>query len=155
MSLVERTLDSGLIVAQAAAITPRSSANSRSATRCSRCRGGRRRRTAASSGRSCGTPARTGRRTPCACGCRERGEPYPLSSGILDLVDRLDRNTRHGHVGEDEINAARDRELERQKARDREAIVDDHLFKHGRPLLPRSQSLRMARDKQRAKGRKV
>jgi hypothetical protein len=85
----------------------------------------------------------------------ESGEPYPLSSGLLDLVDRLDRNTRHGHHGEDELNAARNRELDRQVERDRQAIVDDHLFKHGRPLLPRSQSLRMSRDKQRAKGRKV
>jgi len=85
----------------------------------------------------------------------ERGEPFPLSSGILDLVDRLDRNSRHGHVSEDEINAARDRELERQVERDREALTDDWVFKHGRPVLPRSQSLRMARDKQRARGRKV
>jgi hypothetical protein len=85
----------------------------------------------------------------------EQGEPFPLSSGLLDLVDRLDRNTRHGHHGEDEMNEARNRELDRQVERDREAIVEDHLFKHGRPLLPRSQSLRMSRDRQRAKGRKV
>jgi hypothetical protein len=85
----------------------------------------------------------------------ERGEPFPLSSGILDLVDRLDRNTRHGHHGEDELNAARERELARQDARDREALTDDWTFKHGRPVLPRSQSLRMARDKQRARGKKV
>lgn len=81
-----------------------------------------------------------------------QGEPYPLSSGILNMVDGLDRNTRSRHVGEDEINAARDREIERQKERDREAIVDDHVFRHGRPVLHRSQSLRMSRDKQRAKG---
>jgi hypothetical protein len=85
----------------------------------------------------------------------ERGEPYPLSSGILDGLDRLDRNTRAVHVGEDEINAARDRELAEQDVRDREALVDDWTFKHGRPVLPRSQSLRMSRDKQRARGKKV
>ena len=85
----------------------------------------------------------------------ESGEPYPLSSGLLDLVDRLDRNHRGGHLGEDEINAARDRELGRQLERDRVALIEDYLFKHGHPVLPRSQSLRMSRDRQRARGKKV
>ena len=85
----------------------------------------------------------------------ERGEPYPLSSGILDLVDRLDRNTRSAYVGEDELNARLERSRAAQVNRDNEALVDDWVFKHGRPVLPRSQSLRMARDKQRARGKKV
>ena len=85
----------------------------------------------------------------------ERGDPFPLSSGLLDLVDRLDRNTRHGHVGEDEFNARLERERAAQVTRDNEAIADDHVFKHGRPVLPRSQGLRMARDRQRARGKKV
>jgi hypothetical protein len=84
----------------------------------------------------------------------DRGEPYPLSSGILDMVDRLDKNTRHEHVSEDELNARRAREAAKQADRDREALIDDHLFKHGIPVLPRSQSLRMARDKRRARGEK-
>jgi hypothetical protein len=85
----------------------------------------------------------------------ERGEPYPLSSGILDMVDRLDRNTRHQHRTEDDLNAARERERQKDLERASEGIRDNTTFKHGRPVLPRSQSLRMARDKQRAKGKKV
>ena len=85
----------------------------------------------------------------------ERGEPYPLSSGLLNMVDRLDRNTRAVHLGEDEINAARDRELERQRQRDNEALLDDYLFKHGHPVTPRGVWLRIHRDKQRARGKKV
>jgi len=83
----------------------------------------------------------------------ERGEPYPLSSGILGLVDRLDRNTRHGHVGEDEINAARNRELDRQIERDRDAILDDNTFKHGRPVLPRTPGLVASRRRNRREGK--
>ena len=33
----------------------------------------------------------------------ESGEPYPLSSGLLDLVDRLDRNSRHRYLDEDAL----------------------------------------------------
>lgn len=85
----------------------------------------------------------------------DRGEPYPLSSGLLDLVDRLDRNTRGAAVGEDELNARLEAERRKQDERDGEGIIDNTTFKHGRPVLPRSQSLRMSRDKQRAKGKKV
>ena len=84
----------------------------------------------------------------------ESGEPYPLSSGLLDLVDRLDRNTRHVHVGADEANERRRLEIARQLERDNEALRDDWDFKHGRPVLPRSQALRISRDKRRAKGEK-
>jgi len=84
----------------------------------------------------------------------ERGEPYPLSSGLLDLVDRLDRNKRGLHASEDEREQARKLEFQRQQERDNEALADDWNPKHGRPVLPRSQSLRMARDRRRAKGEK-
>jgi hypothetical protein len=84
----------------------------------------------------------------------ESGEPYPLSSGLLDLVDRLDRNSRHRHAGEDELERQRQVSRDRQVERENEALRDDWNPKHGRPLLPRSQSLRMARDKRRAKGEK-
>jgi hypothetical protein len=82
------------------------------------------------------------------------GEPYPLSSGLLDLVDRLDRNTRAVYAGEDELERARKIARDRQIERDNEALADDWQFKHGRPVLPRSRSLRMARDRRRAKGEK-
>jgi hypothetical protein len=84
----------------------------------------------------------------------ESGEPYPLSSGLLDLVDRLDRNTRHRHADEDELERARRKERDKQLERDNEALADDWNFRHGRPVLPRSQSLRMARDKRRGRGEK-
>ena len=85
----------------------------------------------------------------------DRGEPYPLSSGLLDLVDRLDRNSRAVYASEDELEQQRRRARDRQVARDNDALADDWNPRHGRPVLPRSQSLRMARDKQRARGKKV
>ena len=84
----------------------------------------------------------------------ESGEPYPLSSGLLDLVDRLDRNSRHRHVDDDEFERRRVAARDRQVERDNEALRNDWNPRHGRPVLPRSQSLRMARDKRRAKGEK-
>jgi hypothetical protein len=82
------------------------------------------------------------------------GEPYPLSSGLLSLVDRLDRNTRAVYASEDELERAREKAREKQISRANEALADDWNPKHGRPVLPRSRSLRMARDKRRAKGEK-
>jgi hypothetical protein len=84
----------------------------------------------------------------------EGGEPLPLSSGLLDLVDRLDRNSRHRHRDEDELNESRRLELAKQQQRDNEGIADNWNPSHGRTVLPRSVSLRMARDKRRAKGEK-
>lgn len=84
----------------------------------------------------------------------ERGEPYPLSSAILDLVDRLDKNTRSTYRSEDELNAELAQERAKQQARDNEAMQGDHIFLHGRPVLPRSQALRMSRDRRRARGEK-
>jgi hypothetical protein len=85
----------------------------------------------------------------------ERGEPYPLSSGILEMVDRLDRNTRSVVVNADDLNAAVDRERAERVNRENQAIREDHEFPHGHPVTPRGQWLRMSRDKQRAKGKKV
>lgn len=87
----------------------------------------------------------------------DRGEPFPLSSGILDLVDRLDKNSRHHYADEDERNEGRRREREKQNARDREALLSDYKTVMGpghAGLLPRGQSLRRARDKRRNRGEK-
>jgi hypothetical protein len=92
--------------------------------------------------------------TLCIWQAEEGGEPYPLSSALLDLVDRLDRNTRFHYAGEDELERQRQVSRDRQVERDNEALRDDWNPRHGRPVLPRSQSLRMARDKRRAKGEK-
>lgn len=84
----------------------------------------------------------------------DRGEPFPLSSGLLNMVDRLDRNTPARVLSDDELNDRHRRELGRQRERDNEALRGDHLFPHGHAVLPRSQSLRMSRDKRRARGEK-
>jgi hypothetical protein len=52
------------------------------------------------------------------------------------------------------LNTARKARLARQLERNNEALADDWNPKHGRPVLPRGQSLRLARDKRRAKGEK-
>jgi len=88
-----------------------------------------------------------GPETICFWQPEEGGEPYPLSSALLDLVDRLDRNSRGVYAGADELDARRRAELARQIERDNEALADDWNPKHGRPVLPRSRSLQMARAK--------
>lgn len=85
----------------------------------------------------------------------DRGEPYPLSSGLLEKLDKLDKNTRSVYVSDDELNR-RKRETEtRGKQAAYEDLADDWASKNGRPVLPRSQSLRRARDKQRARGKNI
>lgn len=84
----------------------------------------------------------------------DRGEPFPLSSGLLDLVDKLDRNTRYEYLNEDQREQRRREQVEKE-IRQRDAdLIDDWTPRHGRPVLPRSQSLRMARDKRRGRGEK-
>lgn len=85
----------------------------------------------------------------------DQGDPMPLTEGLLDLVRRLDRNSRGDYVDPDEKNRRLKDLLDKEWDRDAEAIQQDWLMPHGRPVLPRSQSLRRSRDKQRAKGKKV
>jgi hypothetical protein len=85
----------------------------------------------------------------------DRGEPLPLSSGILDLVDKLDRNSRAAYVDADELNRRQKETEQRKWEADQENITEDWLMKHGRPILPRSQGLRRARDKRRARGENI
>jgi len=82
------------------------------------------------------------------------GEPYPLSSGILDGFDRHDRNnTRSDYQSEDELNAQREQARQRQQERDDEALRDDWIPKHGRPLLPRTPGLVASRRRARRDGK--
>lgn len=85
----------------------------------------------------------------------EAGNPLPLSSGILDLVKQLDPNTRSVYLDEDAREQQRREETEKTADQRAEDLIDDHIWKHGRPVLPRSVSLRMARDKRRARGENV
>jgi hypothetical protein len=85
----------------------------------------------------------------------QSGEPLPLSSRLVDLVRSLDKNSRVAYVDADGKNAQFEEQRERDNARDEEALIADWRMPHGRPVLPRSQSLRRSRDKQRAKGKKL
>jgi hypothetical protein len=85
----------------------------------------------------------------------EQGEPLPLSSRLVDEVVRHDRNTRGRTLDADVKNAMQKAEEAKQWDRDQEALIDDWSMKHGRPILPRSQSLRRARDKRRARGENI
>jgi hypothetical protein len=84
------------------------------------------------------------------------GTPLPLSHRLVDMVKGLDRNSRAPVADADTLNARRKERAEKEVQRHNQDLIDDHLPRVGRsPVLHRSQSLRMARDKQRAKGRKV
>jgi hypothetical protein len=83
------------------------------------------------------------------------GDPLPLSSRMMDMVRLHDRNTRGRALDADVANAAKHEQDARDWDAQVEAATGDWAAKHGRPVLPRSTSLRMSRDKQRAKGKKV
>jgi hypothetical protein len=78
------------------------------------------------------------------------GEPYPLSSRLLDEVKRLDRNSRGAgdYVDVDERNARAKAELREHADKQGEELFDDWRKREGRSaLLPRGVSLRRARSK--------
>jgi hypothetical protein len=82
------------------------------------------------------------------------GVPLPLSSNLLELVQLHDRNTIGKQGDPDVANAQLKASIAKRKADDAEAIIGD--WEHaGTTVLPRSQALRMSRDKQRARGKKV
>lgn len=83
------------------------------------------------------------------------GDPLPLTWGLIDEVQQLDKNARVRRLDADAKNAAFKEQLEKDWERDAEAIADDWAFKHGRPVLHRSQALRRSRDRRRAGGEKV
>lgn len=85
----------------------------------------------------------------------DMGDPYPLSHAIVDMVKQLDRNTGSAYMDDVVRNELARQVKEKDWARDTEALADDWAFKHGRPVLPRGQSLRRARDKRRARGENV
>jgi hypothetical protein len=89
----------------------------------------------------------------CAWQTRE-GVPLPLSSSLLELVQQLDRNTVGEVLDADVANEQLRARIAKRKADDAEAIIDD--WDHaGTTVLPRSQALRMSRDRRRARGKKV
>jgi hypothetical protein len=85
----------------------------------------------------------------------EQAEPLPLSSRLIDEVQRLDRNSRGEYLDDDERNRRLAEQRDRDWERDTEALATDWERTHGQPILHRSVSLRMARDKRRSRGEKV
>jgi hypothetical protein len=78
----------------------------------------------------------------------EEGEPYPLSSRLLDKVRELDRNSRAPYLSEDELNARAQEKRERQIRQDAEDLVDDVATTAGvMPCFHRGAHLRRSRAK--------
>jgi hypothetical protein len=75
------------------------------------------------------------------------GTPRELSHGLVDKVRSLDRNSRERAPTEAELNAKREEDKRKHRERLAQDLAEDSVFKHGRPLLPRSASLRRARSK--------
>lgn len=83
------------------------------------------------------------------------GEALPLSMRLVDKVKELDLNSRAPKDDPDDLNAQVRAERERDLDREMENLSEDWQRKHGQPILHRSQSLRLARDKRRARGENV
>lgn len=82
------------------------------------------------------------------------GRPYPLSMRLVDEVQKHDRNTVGTPGSMDAVDAAVRAEYRKDYLRDAEAIVKEFgpkLDDKKMAPLPRSQSLRMARDRVRAR----
>jgi hypothetical protein len=85
-------------------------------------------------------------------------EPIPLDSGIIDRVRRMERD---GEKLTRRAIEANKRMVEMQQRRSRDAyeeIAGDmipRIFDRTRPILHRSQALRMSRDKRRARGERA
>lgn len=86
----------------------------------------------------------------------EAGNPLPLSMRLLDRVKEQDRNGRGGYRDADTRNRELREGLRRRSRQQALELVDDHVLSAKRfHPAPRSVALRMSRDKQRARGKKV
>ena len=83
------------------------------------------------------------------------GTPRELSFGLVDEVVARDRNSRGKRPSADELNARYQEQKRKDEDRQYEAMIEDTIRRHGTPVTPRSVRLRMARDKQRSRGKKV
>jgi len=87
-----------------------------------------------------------------------RGEPLPLDSGIVERVQRMERDGERLAQRALDANA---RMVESQRRQSRDAYVEiardmiPRIEDRRRPVFPRSQALRMSRDKRRAQGEKI
>lgn len=84
----------------------------------------------------------------CFWGDAATGEAYPLSSGLLEKVKALDKNSRTRYVSPEEENALAAEARRRKADEDVEAIFDDWKRREGRSaMLPRGTSLARARSR--------
>lgn len=75
------------------------------------------------------------------------GTPRELSMGLVDQVRGQDRNSRSKRLNAEQLNVKREEDLAKHKEAMKEGIIENTTFKHGKPVLPRSVSLRRARSK--------
>lgn len=87
----------------------------------------------------------------------ENDEPIPhLASGLINRVERMERDGKRLSAAVMKANS----DLIETQRRDttgayRDIVHDMQAREHRSAVLPRSQSLRMSRDKERARGKKV
>lgn len=90
----------------------------------------------------------------------ERGEPLPLSSGLIEQIRKIAARRSRGVSVFDVVrdaNEQRRSEATRASERAYEEITEDLLPRLGgrrSAALPRSQALRMSRDRRRGRGEK-
>ena len=90
------------------------------------------------------------------CAWEENGKALPLSTRLLEMVKQQDRTTRSPAPDADVLEARRRERLAKDEDAMAQDLIDDWRGREGRSaMLPRSQSLRRARDKARARGEKV
>lgn len=65
----------------------------------------------------------------------QNGNPLPLSSGLIDEVDRLRRDARNKGLDVDAYNAKRTEDLEAERATRGQQIIDEH-----RPKVERART---------------
>jgi hypothetical protein len=89
----------------------------------------------------------------------EKGRPIPyLDSGIIERVKQVDRSGRQLSERVLRENQARIESLRRQSREQYTEVARDmvpRVLDQRRPVLHRSQALRMSRDKRRARGEKA
>lgn len=83
-------------------------------------------------------------------------EPLPLSMNLVEKAKQQDKNSRAPRDNEDTHNARLVAERDRDRTNLAVAVAQEHepRINGSRTILPRSTSLRMARDKRRARGEK-
>lgn len=84
------------------------------------------------------------------------GKPLPPSMRLVEMVKQLDKNSPVKAANPDELNRARQERIDKETREFNEDRVAEWAKRDKSRMIPhRSQALRMSRDKQRARGKKV